>query len=124
MAEWELETSELLPLKNEISKKRDLESAMEVHDDIIKNRIIMNFNHNYPINRIMDSLTAMIDSGQNGTDLIIIDGYDFNRGAIKDIEIIKAFAEEKEVEVWFSDTLYPNSEDEDGVPTIEAIIFK
>jgi len=124
VAEWELETSELLPLKNEISKKRDLESAMEVHDDIIKNRIIMNFNHNYPINRIMDSLTAMIDSGQNGTDLIIIDGYDFNRGAIKDIEIIKAFAEEKEVEVWFSDTLYPNSEDEDGVPTIEAIIFK
>ena len=101
---------------SEISKKRDLESAMEVHDDIIKNRIIMNFNHNYPIHRIMDGLTAMIDSGQNGTDLVIIDGYDFNRGAIKDIEIIKAFAEEKKVEVWFSDTLYPNSEDEDGVP--------
>ena len=101
---------------NEISKKRHLESAMTVHDDIIRNRIIMNFHHDYPVERIIKSLDAMIESGQNGTDLIIIDGYDFNRGSIKDVDKLKSFAVEKELDIWFSDMFYPNSEDEDGVP--------
>jgi KaiC/GvpD/RAD55 family RecA-like ATPase len=28
----------------EIAKKRNLENAMEIHDDLIKNRVVMNFN--------------------------------------------------------------------------------
>lgn len=100
----------------EISKKRHLEGAMDVHDEMIHNRIIMNFHANYPVYRVVKAIGAMIDSGQNGTDLVIIDGYDFNRGAIKDIDIIKAFAKEKGVEVWFSDMYYANCLDEDGVP--------
>ncbi|MBN1682507.1 AAA family ATPase [Candidatus Bathyarchaeota archaeon] len=100
----------------EISRKRHLESAMEVHDEMIHNRIIMNFHHNYPIDKCIEAISAMIDSGQNGTDLVIIDGYDFNRGSIKEIDKIKAFAVDKKVEVWFSDTYYANSLDDDGVP--------
>lgn len=100
----------------EISKKRDLESAMQVHDEMIKNRIIMSFHHEYPVGKVLDAVGAMIENGQNGTDLIIIDGYDFNRGSIKELDLIKSFAESKGVEVWFSDTIYPNSLDEDGVP--------
>lgn len=100
----------------EISKKRDLEAAMDVHDEMIQNRIIMNFNYNYPMNNVLKSVGAMIDSGQNGTDLIIIDGYDFNVGAIDDIDKIKTFAIDKGIEVWFSDMFYANCLDEDGVP--------
>ena len=100
----------------EISKKRELEHAMAVHDDMIKNRIIMNFHHEYPIAKVVDAVTSMIDNGQNGTDVIIIDGYDFNRGAIKDLDILKKFAASKQVEIWFSDTIYPNCLDDDGIP--------
>ena len=32
---------------DEISKKRNLESAMQVHDEMIHNRIIMNFSYNF-----------------------------------------------------------------------------
>ncbi|QEN04718.1 hypothetical protein EW093_08355 [Thiospirochaeta perfilievii] len=89
---------------------------MLIHDQMIHNRIIMNFHHEYPVIKVLDAVGAMIDNGQNGTDVVIIDGYDFNRGAIKDIDQIKKFAKEKSVEVWFSDTIYPNSLDEDGIP--------
>lgn len=100
----------------EISKKRDLESAMDVHDEMIHNRIIMNFHHNYPLDKFLAGLGAMIESGQDGTDLIIIDGYDFNIGNLKEIDAIKKFAVEKKVEIWFSDKYYDNCLDDDGIP--------
>lgn len=100
----------------EISKKRDLEKAMDVHDEMIHNRIIMNFHHEYPIKKVLNAVAAMINNGQNGTDVVIIDGYDFNRGSINELDVIKSFAQNKSVEVWFSDTIYPNCLDDDGVP--------
>lgn len=105
----------------EIAKKRDLESAVEVHDDIIKNRVIMNFNQQgIKTAQIIKSLNAMISDGHFAADTVIFDGYDFEQSEMADLEEIKKFAEECGVEVWFSASL---GEDEpvfsdQGVPAL------
>lgn len=103
----------------EIAKKRDLEGAMSVHDELIRNRVIMNFNQSgVTVDQVLASIKAMMDNGQRGTDAVIIDGYDFTKGTAEDIKRFKAFAVECDIELWFSDS-YPEGEvyvDDRGVP--------
>ncbi|MCK5197461.1 MAG: hypothetical protein KAR21_03885, partial [Spirochaetales bacterium] len=48
----------------EIARKRELEDAVDVHDEIIKNRVIMNFNsQGTTIDQVLTSLRAMIRDG-------------------------------------------------------------
>ncbi len=103
----------------EISKKRNLEKAMSVHDEIIQNRVIMNFNQkSISVDQVLASIKAMMDNGQLGTDAVIIDGFDFTVSSADDIKKFKAFAGEADIELWFSDS-YPEGADyldERGVP--------
>ena len=90
----------------EIAKKRELESAVDVHDDIIRNRVIMNFSQKgVSVGQIVKSLGAMIDEGHFAADTLMIDGFDFTQAAIADLEKIREFAKEKNMTVWFSATL-------------------
>ncbi len=100
----------------EIAKKRELESAMDVHDEMIQNRIIMNFHQSYPVKKIVESLASMVASGQDGTDLIIIDGYDFDNGSNNELKLFKKFATENKIEVWFSDVCEESGLDTNGYP--------
>ncbi|OQY33935.1 MAG: hypothetical protein B6241_06370 [Spirochaetaceae bacterium 4572_59] len=103
----------------EISKKRDLEAVMAVHEEIIQNRVIMNFSQDgVSVDQVLVSIKAMMDNGQRGTDAVIVDGYDFTKGHDGDIEKFKAFAVESNIELWFSDS-YPEGEDytdDRGIP--------
>ena len=62
----------------EIAKKRQLESAVDVHENIIKNRVIMNFKQDGAnTEQVLKSLSAMIEHGGFAADAIIVDGFDF-----------------------------------------------
>jgi hypothetical protein len=103
----------------EISKKRSLEGAMDVHNDIIHNRVIMNFSQKgIPVGQVLASVKAMMDNGQVGTDAIIIDGFDFTIGTAEDIKKFKDFALKEQIELWFSDSYKgeENFQDERGIP--------
>ncbi len=103
----------------EISKKRDLENAMDVHDELIHNRVIMNFNQKgVTVEQVLASVKAMMDNGQKGTDAVIVDGFDFVQGNAEDIKKFKAFAVESNVELWFSDSYRAGAEylDPQGIP--------
>jgi hypothetical protein len=102
----------------EISKKRELEDAMDVHDDLIHNRVIMNFNQkSVSVKQVLAGIKAMMDNGQTGTDAVIVDGYNFTEGSAEDIKAFKAFAVEADIELWFSDS-YPEESylDDKGIP--------
>ncbi len=104
---------------NEISKRFELESAMSVHDSIIKNRVIMNFSQEgISAQQVMQSLKAMIRDGHFNADVIVIDGYDFTKAKQEDVSVFKSFAEEMSLEIWFSASLkMENLEfNEDGIP--------
>ena len=60
----------------EIAHKRNLEQAVEVHDEIIKNRVIMNFSQErVGIEQVIKSLEALIKDGNFPADAVIFDGY-------------------------------------------------
>jgi hypothetical protein len=90
----------------EIAKKRDLEDAVDIHDEIIKNRVIMNFNRQgTTIDQVLTSLRAMIKDGNFPADSVIFDGYNLSEAAQEDVDKLKAFAKEVNIEVWFSASL-------------------
>ena len=90
----------------EIAKKRELENAVDVHDEIIKNRVIMNFSKGgITVDQLLSSLKAMIQDGNFTANSIIFDGYDISTAKDTDVEKLKNFARELGLEIWFSSSL-------------------
>lgn len=102
---------------NEISQKRDLENAMEIHDELVKNRVIMNFNQDgVTMKQVLNSVKAMIENGQRGTDAIVVDGYDFTKGNSETISEVKKFAQDLNLEIWFTDSYDGEVVSDDAIP--------
>jgi len=90
----------------EIAKKLQLESSVEIHDEIIRNRVIMNFKQDgTKTDQVLKSLEAVIVHGQFAADTIIIDGFDFALSCTDDLSKFKKFASDLGLEVWFSASL-------------------
>ncbi|MBD3413973.1 MAG: hypothetical protein GF421_06050 [Candidatus Aminicenantes bacterium] len=103
----------------EIAKKQNLEPFLQTHDEIIKNRVIMNFNQQGTrTEQILKSIEAMIKKGDFAADAVIVDGFDFNQSSPEDLKQFKDFAEKTGVEIWFSASLKTEKLifDEKGVP--------
>ena len=91
---------------HEISKRRELEHAMDIHDEIIRNRVIMNFH--FSTRRIADVLNrieSMISQAHFEADCVVVDGYNFPQGDVQELKEIRAFANEHDLEFWFSATV-------------------
>ncbi|MCL2185827.1 MAG: hypothetical protein FWB86_08265 [Treponema sp.] len=88
---------------NELINKKNLENAAEIKNDLVKNRVQMNFNQDgVTIDQILRSLRAMIIEGGFKADSIIIDGFDFTNTDNERISKVKDFATELGVSVWYS----------------------
>jgi len=108
----------------EIAKTRRLRDAVAVHDEIIKNRVIMNFKQDgMKTEQVLRSLEAMITGGHFNAETIIVDGYDFALAEPADLAKFKDFAGRMKLEIWFSASLKETGGDlagPDGTPTILA----
>jgi len=107
---------------DEIARKFKVNST-EIHDSIIKNRIIMNFNQDgTKTGQIMNSIKSMIKEGHFDANTIVVDGYDFNKTTKENFKLIKSFAEELGLEIWFSASLKEDESDFDknNVPQLLA----
>lgn len=103
----------------EIAKKRQLESAVDVHDEIIKNRVIMNFKQDTArTDQVLKGVEVMIDCGNFAADTVIVDGYDYSRSTPEDMQKFKDFAQKVDLEFWFSASLKGTEPifDEQGIP--------
>jgi len=103
----------------EIARKRNLERAVEVHDEIIKHRVIMNFHQDGSrTEQVLKSLEVMIEQGQFAADTVIVDGYDFTRATPDDLHLFRDFAGRLGLEIWFSASLKGDGPlfDDRGVP--------
>lgn len=106
---------------NEIAGKFNLDSAQDVHDEIAGNRIIMNFNQKeVDTPQITKSIQTMINNVNFSADTIVVDGYDFKKATVNDLEKFKNFAEEMGLAIWFSASLKDDDLvfDERGVPIL------
>ncbi|MDR1230204.1 MAG: hypothetical protein LBK61_02260, partial [Spirochaetaceae bacterium] len=106
----------------EFIKKKNLEGERDVKDEIVKNRVQMNFNQDgQSVEMIIRSLRAMIKDGEFAADALIVDGLDFSRIGAGQLGQIKAFAQEAGLTVWYSCTVpAPDACDKHGVPNVIA----
>ena len=88
---------------NEFTSKKNLESTPEVKNELIKNRVLMNFNQDgISKEQILRSLRALIVEGSFTAEAVIIDGFDFSRTGRESLDSVKAFAKELGLSVWYS----------------------
>jgi hypothetical protein len=88
---------------SEFISKKNLENAGEIKNDLVKNRVLMNFNQDgVSKEMILKSLRAMIVEGGFKAKAIIIDGFDFSRANQQNIADVKAFAKELELSIWYT----------------------
>jgi KaiC/GvpD/RAD55 family RecA-like ATPase len=105
----------------EFIKKKNLEGERDVKDEIVKNRVHMNFNQDgQSVEMILRSLRAMVKDGGFAAEALIVDGLDFARVDSDQITQIKAFAKEVGLTVWYSCTVTPDAYDKHGVPNVIA----
>ncbi len=106
---------------NEVAKRRGLEKIEEVRDELVKNRVIMNFaQEGVSIDQILRSLKAMVVEGGFKAKTLIIDGFDFTRATKAELAKVKEFAKEIGLEVWYSCTLIGEEPlvDKNNIPVI------
>jgi len=87
----------------EFINKKNLDNAVEIKNNLVKNRVLMSFNQDgITKDQILKSLRAMIIEGGFKADSIIVDGFDFSRMDKEIIAGVKTFAIELGVSVWYS----------------------
>ena len=91
---------------SELAKRKNLEKLGDIKDNLVKDRVIMNFSQEaVTIDQILHSLRAMINEGGFKAKTLIVDGYDFTKATADRFAKVKAFAVETGLEVWYSATL-------------------
>jgi KaiC/GvpD/RAD55 family RecA-like ATPase len=111
---------------NEFIHKKNLENAAEIKNELVKNRVTMNFNQDgVTKEQILKSLRAMIIEGGFKADAIIIDGFDFSpshneSGLRASFGAVKTFATEMGVSVWYSCSVKDeeNQYDKENIPVV------
>jgi len=103
----------------EIAKKPGMRSALEMSEELGRNRVIMNFRQEGTrTEQVLRSLEAMIVHGQFGAETVIVDGLDFGQAGPEELRKFKDFAGRLSLEVWFSASLRGEDPlfDERGIP--------
>lgn len=87
----------------EVSDKRHLDRPNNVYDEILSNRVVMNFSQErVSVEKVLTSLETLIKAGSFKADAILFDGYKLTAADTEDVQRIKDFAARLNVEVWFS----------------------
>jgi hypothetical protein len=105
----------------EFISRKNLVNAADIKNDLVKNRVLMNFNQDIMSkDQILRSLRAMITEGGFSAESIIIDGFDFSRADRERIANVKAFAGELGLSVWYSCTVKDEGQqyDKNNIPLL------
>jgi hypothetical protein len=105
----------------EIARRYRLDNAMDVHDEIIRNRVVLNFRQDgVSMQQVQRSLRSMIKDGGIRADVVFVDGYDFSKSSVQELSDFKRFAGEAGLELWFSVSVPKNAAagDKQGVPAL------
>jgi hypothetical protein len=103
----------------EVAKAYKLEDEMDVHDEIIRRRLILHFKQkNLPFDEIRANIEQVKAGFAGDPQLLVVDGFPFEEATPQQLAEWQAFATENNVAVWFSATLHREQLDldEHGVP--------
>lgn len=103
----------------ELAKTPRMKSALAMSEELIRNRVIMNFKQDgAKTEQVLRSVEAMIVHGNFRAETVIVDGLDFALAGQADILKFKEFAGRIGLEVWFSASLKGDDPlfDDRGIP--------
>ena len=103
----------------ELAKKPRMRSALDDFDELIRNRVIMNFKQDGArTEQVLRSLEAMIVQASFPAETIIVDGLEFAQAGPGDLRMFREFAGRLGLEVWFSASLKGEEPlfDDRGIP--------
>jgi len=103
----------------ELAKSPKMRSALEEVDELIRNRVIMNFKQDGTrTDQVLRSLEAMIVHANFKAETVIVDGLDLIQAGPEELRMFKDFAGRLGLEVWFSASLKGEEPlfDEQGIP--------
>lgn len=111
----------------EITKKKNIIKIDELKDNLLKNRILLNFNQDIISgSQIVNTLSAL-SSGGIKIETLIIDGLDFARIDDNMLKELKAYAQKAGLVVWFStntdETDAKKMFSENAASNIDAVIY-
>ncbi|MBD3420696.1 MAG: AAA family ATPase [Chitinivibrionales bacterium] len=96
----------------EVARRHNLDCATDVHDHIIKNRVIMNFKQSdLHMQKVEQSIKTLVEKGNFDADIVVVDGYNFSLANSDEFCEVKRFAAELNLAFWFS-AHTPDSTDE------------
>lgn len=103
----------------ELSSRYKLDGAMDLHDSIIGNRIIMNFRQDgvhWP--QIQARINTLMESSSFAADTIVVDGFDISQATREEFAALSTFAVSKGLRIWLSASLQtkPSKETAGQVP--------
>ncbi|MCL1927980.1 MAG: hypothetical protein FWG07_04210 [Treponema sp.] len=104
---------------DEFTRKKNLDNAKEIKGELVKNRVLLNFNQDGVTGeQILKSLRALIVEGSFGAASIIVDGFDFSRTNSERMEAVKNTAKELGLSFWYSCNVTENEFDKQDIPLL------
>ncbi|HNY91739.1 MAG: hypothetical protein BWY77_00040 [bacterium ADurb.Bin431] len=93
---------------HEIARAYKLAGAMDIYEEIIRNRLILHFKRSgLNLDSVKSSIVRLIKDSAFVPQIIIVDGFSFDKASESDLHFWKKLAQEHDAEIWFSATLPP-----------------
>lgn len=86
----------------EIAKKKNISNAQELKDEIMRERVILNFNpENFTLQKLINTVSALKSAGTKVTALVI-DGVAIKSVSVDDAKIVEDFAKSENMTIWLT----------------------
>ncbi len=85
---------------SEIAKKKNISNAQELKEDIMRERVILNFNpENFTLQKLINTVSALKSAGTKVTALVI-DGVSIKSVNAQDAKVVEDFAKAENISIW------------------------
>jgi KaiC/GvpD/RAD55 family RecA-like ATPase len=89
----------------ELVGRKELEGRDDVRDELVKNRVLMNFTQGaMALDTVLKSLRSMITEGGFAADTLIADGFDLSRVDREYLVKVREFAKDMGLSIWYTCT--------------------
>ncbi len=89
---------------NEIAKRKNINNASELKDEIMRDRTILNFNpENFTLQKLISTVNAMKEAGIK-VSALVIDNVNIKSVTEADIKTVADFAAKEQITVWLTST--------------------
>lgn len=104
---------------DESINKKDMKNTREIKNELVKNRVLMNFSQEaVGVRQIFRSIKALVIEGAFPAEVLIIDGMDFTAIDSGQLATVKQCAGELGMSVWYSCTVEEAGYDERHIPLL------